>query len=83
MSIARVRVELRESHNASHEERDRAFKSMLAAFRKQVNEAGIISQYKRKQYYESPGENRNRKRKEAQLERQKEKLRDYFPKTSR
>ena len=78
MAVARVRVELREG-----DDKDRAFKSMLAAFRKQVNEAGIISQYKRNQFYESPGEKRNRKRKEAELERQKDKLRDYFPNKSR
>lgn len=75
----RVRVELRDpGSNASYEEKDRAFRSMLAVFKRRVNESGIISLYKERQYYESPGEKRRRKRKENAVERQKEKLRDHF-----
>lgn len=78
-NVARVRVELRDcSPNASREERDRAFRSMFSVFKRQVNEAGIISLWKEKQYYESPGERKRRKRKENAAEREKEKLRDYF-----
>jgi small subunit ribosomal protein S21 len=79
MRKALVRVELRElSHNPSYEERDRAFKNLLAAFKRQVNESGILSEYKQRQYYESPSEKRKRKKKEAQLELQKEKIRGHF-----
>jgi small subunit ribosomal protein S21 len=79
MRKALVRVELRElSHSPSYEERDRAFKNLLAAFKRQVNESGILSEYKQRQYYESPSEKRKRKKKEAQLELQKEKIRGHF-----
>jgi ribosomal protein S21 len=68
-----IKVELREiPHNASLYEREKAFRTMMSIFKRQVNEAGILSEYKERQYYESPGEKRKRKRKEAALERRKE-----------
>ncbi len=79
MKKALVRVELRDlPPNPSYEERDRAFKNLLSAFKRQVNESGILTEYKQRQYYESPGEKRKRKMKEAQAELQKEKIRGYF-----
>lgn len=71
-----VKVELREmSHNASLYEREKAFRTMMAIFKRQVNEAGILSEYKERQYYESPGEKRKRKREVAARERRKEESR--------
>lgn len=76
---ALVRVELRDlPPNPSYDERDRAFKNLLSAFKRQVNDSGILSEYKQRQYYESPSEKRKRKSKEAQLELQKEKIRGHF-----
>ena len=62
--------------NASLYERERAFRTMLSIFKRQVNETGILSEYKERQYYESPGEKRKRKRKEAEAERRKESSRN-------
>ena len=74
-----VRVQMRDlPPNPSREERERAFKNMLAAFKRQVNESGILSEYKQRQYYESPSEKRKRKAKESQSEVQKEKIRGRF-----
>lgn len=68
-----VKVELWDiSPNASLYEREKAFRTMMAIFKRQVNDAGILSEYKERQYYESPGEKRKRKRKEAAQERRKE-----------
>lgn len=79
MKKALVRVELRElPSNPSHEERDRAFKILLSNFKRAVNDSGILTEYKQRQYYESPSEKRKRKAKEAQLESQKEKIRGHF-----
>lgn len=79
MSVPRVRVELKNYNpHADRDEKDRAFRTMHAIFKRQVAEAGIISLWKQYQYYESPGEKRRRKLKEAASNRQKEKLRDYF-----
>jgi len=79
MRKSRVKVELKDlPPNPSRDERDRAFRNMLAVFKRQVNEAGIIAEYKQRQYYESPSEKRKRKIKEAELESQKEKIRSRF-----
>jgi ribosomal protein S21 len=51
---------------------------MLSVFKRQVNESGILSEYKQRQYYESPGEKRKRKKKESEIELQKEKIRGRF-----
>lgn len=76
---ALVRVELKElGGNASYYERERAFKTMLSTFKRQVNELGILSEWKERQYYESPGAKRKRKRKEAEIERRKERIRSHF-----
>jgi ribosomal protein S21 len=75
------RVELRERGH-SREDRDAAFRQMHSAFKRMVAEAGIISRWKEKEYYESPGEKRRRKRRKAEQERLKEKrksqLRRHF-----
>lgn len=74
-----VKVELRDlPSNASLYERERAFRTMLSTFKRQVNESGILSEYKERQYYESPGEKRKRKRKEAEIERRKESSKSTF-----
>lgn len=73
MRKANVRVEARDlPPNASQYEREKAFRTMLSAFKRQVNELGILSEYKERQYYQSPSEKRKKKRKEADQERQKE-----------
>ena len=74
------RVELRDlSPHASWHEREIAFKKMHTAFKKQVAEASILHAYKEREYYESPGQSRRRKRREAENQRLKEKLRENFP----
>jgi len=74
-----VKVSLKElPNNTSQYERERAFRTMLSSFKRQVNELGILSEYKERQYYESPSAKRKRKKKEAEIERQKEKIRSHF-----
>jgi ribosomal protein S21 len=76
---ALIRVELKDlPPNASYYDRERAFRTMLSVFKRQVNELGILSEYKERQYYESPSAKKKRKRKEAEVERQKEKIRSHF-----
>lgn len=75
------RVELRERGH-SKEDKDAAFRKMHSAFKRLVAEAGILSLLKEKEFYESPGEKRRRKRRKAEQERLKEKrksqLRRHF-----
>jgi len=83
-NVARIRVESKQLHpRASDDQKDAAFRGMMAAFKRQVNEMGLISEYRARQAYESKGEKRRRKRKEAATQRRKEaglqtRLREYF-----
>lgn len=79
MRKALVKVSLKDlPSNASYYDKERAFRTMLSSFKRQVNELGILSEYKERQYYESPSAKRKRKKKEAEIERQKEKIRSHF-----
>lgn len=78
-NITHVRVEARELRaNASQDEKDRAFRTLHSIFKRRVTEAGILADWKRHQFYESPSEKRRRKRKESIVNRHKEKLRERF-----
>lgn len=80
MSIARVRIELRDlPPTASREDREMAFRKMHTAFKKAVTEAGVLHQYKQHEYYESPSEKKRRKKRESDLQKLKAKLRESFP----
>ena len=74
---ARVRVQLRENPRGK-DEQDKSFKYLFNLFKRQVNETGILSEYKRREFFESKGEKRRRKRKESEREKakQKAKLKD-------
>jgi small subunit ribosomal protein S21 len=79
MKKALVRVELKDlPSNASYYDKERAFKTMLSIFKRQVNELGILSEWKERQYYESPSVKKKRKMKEAAIERQKDRIRSHF-----
>lgn len=82
MSVTRIRVTAKSlSPHASWEEKDRAFKMLFAAFKRHVNESGILTQYKERQTFESKTQKRRRKDCEADLLRKKElktRLREHF-----
>ena len=66
MSITRIKVVAKHLHpNASYDERERNFKILLHSFQKAVNDSGLLTKFKEKQFYESKGEKRRRKIKEA------------------
>lgn len=74
------KVEVRDlPYNASWQERDIAFKKMFSVFKKQVADSKIMADYKKHETYESPGEKKRRKAKEATNQRLKAKLRESFP----
>jgi ribosomal protein S21 len=76
MAVTRVKVTMRDlPHNASHQDREIAFRKLFSAFKKAVADAGVLHEYKKHEYYESPGEKRRRKKRE-QL---RAKLRENFP----
>lgn len=80
MSCTRVKVVMRDlPANASYQDREIAFRKLFSAFKKAVADAGVLHQYKRHEYYESPGEKRRRKKRESELQLLKAKLRENFP----
>jgi ribosomal protein S21 len=80
MAVTRVKVTMRDlPHNASHQDREIAFRKLFSAFKKAVADAGVLHEYKKHEYYESPGEKRRRKKRESELQQLKAKLRENFP----
>lgn len=69
-----VRVELR----PGREGHDGDFKFLLTKFRRARSEAGIEAELRRREYYESPGQKRRRKKREAERADLKAKLRENF-----
>lgn len=68
-----VKVKMRDlSRDATPEARDRAFKGMMAAFKRELNESGIFQDLSNKKYYESKSQKKRRKRKENASLRMKE-----------
>jgi len=79
MGCARVRVEAKNYNpNASGDERERNFKGLFTAFKKQLSDNGVMRDYKRHETYEKPGEKRRRKRREAAVALLKAKFRENF-----
>ena len=82
MSLARIRVVAKNFHfEGSLEEKQKNDRILLSIFHRRVNDSGILTRYKERQYYESKGEKRRRKRKEANLQRMKDlrtDLREHF-----
>lgn len=53
-------------------DKTRSFKTMLSLFKSQVKEAGIIPEFKRRQYFESTAQKKRRKKKESEARLQKD-----------
>jgi ribosomal protein S21 len=70
-NVTRVKVVLKGNPGTTRLEKERSFKALLKAFRDQVNKIGILAEAKQKEFFESPGEKRRRKHKEAEHERRK------------
>lgn len=71
-----IKVKMRElPRGASPEAKDRAFKGMMAAFKRDVNEYGVLKDLSKRKYYESKGQKKRRKRKENAALRMKEERR--------
>lgn len=80
MAVARVRVVMRDlPPNASYQDKEIAFKKLFSAFKKAVADAGVLHEYKKHEYYESPGEKRRRKKRESISQHLKAKLLENFP----
>lgn len=58
-------------HNLSQREKEDLFKRGLNIFKKVISDSGVLQEVKNREFYESPGEKRRRKKKEMNLIRKK------------
>jgi small subunit ribosomal protein S21 len=58
---------------------DTDFRRLFTAFKKNLAQSGVLQEYKKHEFYESPSEKRRRKQREAKVQRLKDKLRENFP----
>jgi len=82
-SKCHVRVELKKEQSSNDpKDRERAFRSMFSAFKRQVNNAGILTEFNQRESYESRSQKKRRKLKESALRRNREalqtRLREHF-----
>jgi len=78
-NIARCRVSLEDlGKRGKFNDNQKNTKTMLAIFRKMVNDSGIMTTYKQNQFYESKGEKRRRKKKEMINNVKRDRLRSHF-----
>ena len=71
MSVVRARVE---SKGQGYQD----FNNMLRAFRRACGAAKILPTLRQHEYYESPGRKARRKKRESEISRFKEKLKENF-----
>jgi small subunit ribosomal protein S21 len=82
MRKCNIRVEAKDlSYNASRDEIDRNFKNLMAAFRQQVNKAGILKEIKKREFYETPSRVARKKRREKETMLLKLKMKEAFIET--
>ena len=72
-NVVRVRVESEWKGNSPND-RHRAFKQLFTAFKRRVDNAGIMHSYKEHQRFESNSSKRRRKKREAELRHKQEQL---------
>jgi len=79
MTTAKIKVKLDEtSPCVTKAERDNAFKKMHSAFKTQVNKSGILVEWKQRQYFESKSQKKRRKRKQAEIQKRKEAMKQRY-----
>lgn len=71
MNVTRVRVEMRRHHD--DDDPRRSLDSLVKAFKRAVEQCGIIHECKERQYYEKPSAKRRRKLRERAYKRELEK----------
>lgn len=52
-------------YSLSRREKEEIFKKSLSVFKKKVADSGILQEYKKREYYETPSQKKRRKQKES------------------
>lgn len=76
MAVANVRVV---ASNTTRDDRDRSFKYLFKTFKRAVGAAGVLKEYKRHEFYESPSRKKRRKKRESLINALRAKMRESFP----
>lgn len=71
MNVTRVRVEMRRHHD--DDDPRRSLESLMRAFKRAVDQCGVIHECKERRYYEKPSAKRRRKLRERAYKRELEK----------
>ena len=59
-------------YSMNRKEKEDIFKRSLSVFKKRVSDSGVLQEYRKREFYESPGQKRRRKKKESDLLKKKE-----------
>ena len=72
-----VRVTARKHRGGRIEDKDRTFRTLLSDFKRACNDANILQDLKRKQYFESKSDKKRRKKREAIAEMRRQRRKEY------
>jgi len=72
-----VRVTARKHRGGRTEDKDRTFRTLLSDFKRACNDANILQDLKRKQYFESKSDKKRRKKREAIAEMRRQRRKEY------
>ena len=72
-----VRVTARKHRGGRTEDKDRTFRTLLSDFKRACNEANILQDLKRKQYFEGKSDKKRRKKREAIAEMRRQRRKEY------
>jgi len=63
-------------YSLGRKEKEDIFKKSLSIFKKRVADSGVLQEYRKREFYESPGQKRRRKKKESDLLKRREQKRN-------
>tara|TARA_B100000586_G_C19811387_1_gene302331 strand:+ start:282 stop:518 length:237 start_codon:yes stop_codon:yes gene_type:complete len=72
-----VRVTARKHRGGRTEDKDRTFRTLLSDFKRACNDANILQDLKRKQFFESKSDKKRRKKREAIAEMRRQRRKEY------
>ena len=76
-----IRVELKEiPFHATYQEREIAFRKMQSAFKKAVDDSGLLREYRKYEHYESPSRKRKTKQKQNEINKMKARAKENMEK---
>jgi ribosomal protein S21 len=72
-----VRVTAKKYRGGGTEDKDRTFRTLLSDFKRACNDANILQDLKRRQYFEGKSDKKRRKKREAIAEMRRQRRKEY------